>query len=97
VLSAYSVYNPDVGYCQGMNFVAALLLLTASEADVFWMLVTLVQDVLPARFYDRTMLGATVELDLLGASPLPLPALHCRHFSALNGPCTRSPHRTRAA
>ena len=66
VLSAYSVYNPEVGYCQGMNFVVALLLLTASEVDVFWMLVALVEDVLPARFYDRTMLGATVELDLLG-------------------------------
>ncbi len=84
MLSAYSVYNPDVGYCQGMNFVAALLLLTASEADVFWMLVTLVQDVLPARFYDRTMLGATVELDLLGAPPPLRP--HHRLFSVLNAP-----------
>ncbi len=52
-----------------MNFVTALLLLTASEVDVFWMLVALVHDVLPARFYDRTMLGATVELDLLGILP----------------------------
>ena len=75
MLSAYSVYNPEVGYCQGMNFVAALLLLTASEEDVFWMLVTLVGDVLPRRFYDRTMLGATVELDLLGPFPLPFPSL----------------------
>jgi hypothetical protein len=48
-----------------MNFVAALLLLTASEEDVFWMLVALVADVLPARFYDRTMMGATVELELI--------------------------------
>jgi hypothetical protein len=71
VLAAYSVYNPDVGYCQGMNFVAALLLLTASEEDVFWMLVALVTDVLPARFYDRTMMGATVELELFGPPPPP--------------------------
>jgi hypothetical protein len=78
VLSAYSVFNPDVGYCQGMNFVAALMLLTASEEDVFWMLVVLVGDVLPRRFYDRTMLGATVELDLLGTFaclPSPTPPL----------------------
>ena len=51
---------PLCSYCQGMNFVAALLLLTASEEDVFWMLVSLVGQLLPKRFYDRTMMGATV-------------------------------------
>lgn len=27
VLRAYAAYDPDVGYCQGMNFLAALLLM----------------------------------------------------------------------
>ena len=29
VSRAYASYNPDIGYCQGMNFVVALLLLVS--------------------------------------------------------------------
>ena len=39
-----------------------VLLLTAFSEDVFWMLVQLVGEVLPNRFYDRTMMGATVSV-----------------------------------
>merc|ERR1719247_2264224 len=37
VLNAYAGYNPRVGYCQGMNFVAGLLLLVSDfqEEDSF--------------------------------------------------------------
>ncbi|XP_068177927.1 USP6 N-terminal-like protein isoform X4 [Antennarius striatus] len=38
VLSAYSVYNPEVSYCQGMSQVAALLLMFMNEEDAFWAL-----------------------------------------------------------
>lgn len=41
VLKAYSVYDPEVGYVQGMGFLAGLLLLYMSEEDAFWMLVAL--------------------------------------------------------
>jgi len=33
VLNAYANYNPDVGYCQGMNFVAGLLLLVSRHEE----------------------------------------------------------------
>lgn len=36
VLAAYSVYNTEVGYCQGMNEIAALLLMYMNEEDAFW-------------------------------------------------------------
>jgi len=37
VLAAYSMYNAEVGYCQGMSQVAALLLMYLnSEVDAFW-------------------------------------------------------------
>lgn len=36
VLRAYSIYNPDVGYCQGMNFIAAFLLIFLPEIEAFW-------------------------------------------------------------
>lgn len=36
VLKAFSVYNTQVGYCQGMGFVVALLLMHLDEEDAFW-------------------------------------------------------------
>ncbi|CAO2825468.1 unnamed protein product [Amaranthus hypochondriacus] len=43
VLKAYSVYDKDVGYVQGMGFIAGLLLLYMSEEDAFWLLVALLK------------------------------------------------------
>ncbi|GAB2210878.1 hypothetical protein Droror1_Dr00016166 [Drosera rotundifolia] len=43
VLKAYSVFDRDVGYVQGMGFIAGLLLLYMSEEDVFWLLVALLK------------------------------------------------------
>lgn len=43
VLKAYSVFDRDVGYVQGMGFVAGLLLLYMSEEDAFWLLVALLK------------------------------------------------------
>ncbi|KUF97355.1 hypothetical protein AM588_10011739 [Phytophthora nicotianae] len=40
VLRAYVVYNPRVGYCQGMGFLVRLLAEVAEdEADIFWLFV----------------------------------------------------------
>ncbi|GMF51715.1 unnamed protein product [Phytophthora fragariaefolia] len=40
VLRAYVVYNPRVGYCQGMGFLVRLLAeVTTNEADIFWLFV----------------------------------------------------------
>lgn len=36
ILAAYSIYNSEVGYCQGMSQVAALLLMYMDEEDAFW-------------------------------------------------------------
>ncbi|XP_043092737.1 USP6 N-terminal-like protein isoform X2 [Puntigrus tetrazona] len=41
VLTAYSVYNTEVGYCQGMSQITALLLIYMNEEDAFWALVKL--------------------------------------------------------
>ncbi|KAK3097429.1 hypothetical protein FSP39_009575, partial [Pinctada imbricata] len=38
VLAAYSTYNTEVGYCQGMSEIAALLLMYLNEEDSFWAL-----------------------------------------------------------
>ncbi|CAG4948854.1 unnamed protein product [Parnassius apollo] len=38
ILKAYSLLDPDVGYCQGLSFVAGVLLLHMEEADAFVLL-----------------------------------------------------------
>jgi len=44
VLAAYSLYNTDVGYCQGMSGITALLLMYMNEEDAFWALSELLND-----------------------------------------------------
>ncbi|XP_022861713.1 ecotropic viral integration site 5 protein homolog isoform X2 [Olea europaea var. sylvestris] len=44
VLLAYARHNPSVGYCQGMNFFAGLLLLMMPEENAFWTLVGIIDD-----------------------------------------------------
>jgi hypothetical protein len=40
VLLAYASHDPQVGYCQGMNFVAAFLLTKMTEENAYWTLYT---------------------------------------------------------
>lgn len=49
-LAAYALHNPEVGYCQGMNFVAGLLLMFMDEEDAFYCLSVIVEDILPGYF-----------------------------------------------
>ncbi len=46
VLFAFARHKPDVGYCQGMNYIAALLLLSMNrnEESSFWVLASLIDD-----------------------------------------------------
>ncbi|KAM4618299.1 uncharacterized protein ACJ7VT_007709 [Polymixia lowei] len=41
VLIAYAKYNPQVGYSQGMSYIAAVLLMQLGEEEAFWALVVL--------------------------------------------------------
>jgi hypothetical protein len=38
VLNAYSVQDPEIGYCQGMNFIVGVLLMQLEEESAFWAL-----------------------------------------------------------
>lgn len=44
ILSAISLFRHDVGYCQGMNFIAAILLVVVTEETAFWLMDTLLRD-----------------------------------------------------
>uniref|UniRef100_A0A8C9GWF4 Rab-GAP TBC domain-containing protein n=1 Tax=Piliocolobus tephrosceles TaxID=591936 RepID=A0A8C9GWF4_9PRIM len=41
ILKAYSNYNKDLGYCQGMAFIVATFILYMNETDAFFMLIAL--------------------------------------------------------
>lgn len=61
ILTAYSFRNPNVGYCQGMNFIAGrFLTLGFSEVETFWMLVQVVERYLPFEYYS-TMSGVLID------------------------------------
>ncbi|XP_023512853.1 TBC1 domain family member 2B-like [Cucurbita pepo subsp. pepo] len=62
VLVGYSFRDSDVGYCQGLNYVAALLLLVMkTEEDAFWMLAVLLENVLVRDCYTTNLSGCHVE------------------------------------
>ncbi|XP_002979169.2 growth hormone-regulated TBC protein 1 [Selaginella moellendorffii] len=62
ILVAYSFRDSRVGYCQGMNFITALLLLAMrSEEDAFWMLAVLLEDVLHSDTYSDNLYGCHIE------------------------------------
>eukprot|EP00927_Polykrikos_kofoidii_P077925 TRINITY_DN74809_c0_g1_i1.p1 TRINITY_DN74809_c0_g1~~TRINITY_DN74809_c0_g1_i1.p1 ORF type:complete len:407 (-),score=54.21 TRINITY_DN74809_c0_g1_i1:96-1271(-) len=44
VLRAYSVFNAEVGYCQGMGFICGILLMYMREDDAFLMLISLLDN-----------------------------------------------------
>ncbi|ACI65640.1 predicted protein, partial [Phaeodactylum tricornutum CCAP 1055/1] len=44
VLKAYSLYDREIGYCQGMNFIAGMFLTLMTEEEAFWLLVAVMND-----------------------------------------------------
>jgi len=62
VLVAYSRRNKDVGYCQGMNLITAnLLLIMSSAEDAFWVLASIVENILPQGYYDHSLISSRAD------------------------------------
>ncbi|CAI5454719.1 unnamed protein product [Caenorhabditis angaria] len=57
ILKSVAFIYPDLGYCQGMGVIVAILLLYCSEETTFWMMTALIEDILPPNFYSHTLLG----------------------------------------
>ncbi|KAA0724297.1 TBC1 domain family member 2B [Triplophysa tibetana] len=80
VLVAFSWRNPDIGYCQGLNRLAAITLLYLDQEEAFWCLVAIVEVFMPRDYYTKTLLGSQVDQrvfkDLMNEK---LPRLHA-HF-----------------
>lgn len=64
VLVAFSFHNPEIGYCQSLNFIVGLLLLFFPEEEAFWMLVVITEDLLPVGMYSKSLSGALTEMSV---------------------------------
>ena len=66
VLLAYSRRNPEVGYCQGMNLItASLLLILPTAEDAFWVLTSMIENILPQHYYDHSLLASRADQQVL--------------------------------
>ncbi|ODO03174.1 hypothetical protein I350_06019 [Cryptococcus amylolentus CBS 6273] len=84
VLVAYSWYNSAVGYCQGMNMLAATLLLTLTdEEQAFWALVCMIDKALPSNYFSSSLIGSRADQLVLSQIVAQiLPKIH-NHFQQL--------------
>ena len=60
VLVATSRHLPHIGYCQSMNFLAAMLLEHLDEEEAFWVLVSMANDMLSG-YYTLSLIGCRVD------------------------------------
>ncbi|KDN42490.1 TBC-domain-containing protein [Tilletiaria anomala UBC 951] len=66
VLVAFSWYDVEIGYCQAMNNIAATLLLTEpSESKSFWLLVCLIEKIMPRDYYTSHLLTSQADQRVL--------------------------------
>lgn len=50
MLRAYALYDPSVGYCQGLSYIAAMLVLRMQEEQAFWTFIALMQGAASSSF-----------------------------------------------
>ncbi|XP_075961342.1 TBC1 domain family member 2A [Anarhichas minor] len=66
ILLAFSWQNPSIGYCQGLNRVAAIaLLVLQSEEDAFWCLVAVVESLMPQDYYTKNLVASQADQRVL--------------------------------
>lgn len=57
ILRAYLLHNPEIGYCQGMNFMVGFALLYLDEEGSFWLLVAVMEIFFSSHHYNMYLSG----------------------------------------
>lgn len=65
ILKAYSVYDPETGYCQAMAPVAAVLLMHMTAEEAFWCLVMICDRYIPG-YYSPKLEAVQLDGDIFG-------------------------------
>lgn len=83
VLTAYSEHNPKVGYCQGMNRLAAVALLVLPEEEAFWCLATIIEKIMPTGYYNDLWLAQVDSSVVMDFVSIKMPNLseHFKQYS----------------
>ena len=67
VLLAFAVKNPQIGYCQSMNYIVATLLQCCNEESAFWVFCAIVEDVLPRNYFSGQLVGVRLDTIVLNS------------------------------
>lgn len=66
ILYAYAMHNPNIGYCQSMNFIAGILLFHMDDEErAFWCFDRLISHIMPSDIYESGMNGLFVQVFVL--------------------------------
>ena len=90
LLRAYAAHDTEVGYCQSLNYLAAILMLYMDEEGAFWALQRTIQWALPAGYYTDGMVGLRTDhkvLSELVSRCLPRLSAHLTGACGYNRPC----------
>lgn len=82
VLVAFSWFNPRIGYCQGLNRIAAFFLLVLEEEQAFWGLVGIAERHMGYEYYTDPLIVARADLSIFkDLIVLELPELNAKFDS----------------
>ncbi|VDL57522.1 unnamed protein product, partial [Hymenolepis diminuta] len=65
VLQAFTLHNPTVGYCQGMNFIVGNASLFLDKETIFWLLVLIVEHFFPPNYFNDGLIAAQADQIIL--------------------------------
>lgn len=83
VLVTFCRRNAFVAYCQSFNYIVGMLLLHMDEEEAFWMFVVILEEILPADYYNPKLKGMRTDVKVLDSLiEFYLPKIH-RKFSEI--------------
>lgn len=83
VLKTYSLYDPEIGYCQGMGFIVGILLMKMDARDAFCVFVKLMENHGLRDSYSHSLTGLHSRIFQFQQLLTPLAPALVAHFQAL--------------
>ena len=64
VLLAYARWNKSIGYCQGFNMLAAIILevMEKAESDALKVMIYMIEGILPENYFSSNLRGLSVDM-----------------------------------